>query len=325
MKNFPLISIIIPTLNEERNIGKCLNSIFNQNYPKNSLEVIVVDDKSIDKTIEIVKQFPVKILISGKRHGEISKMMGFKAAKGEFAIYLDADVELIGKDWFQKMLKPLQEDKEIIGSVTRKYTKKTDPPLERFLTFDPLQRDSLYQFFSPSIEKTIVSKRDEYFLCEYSVGKIPPAGRCLYRREKILKIVSDYDMFLELDFLVLLVKNGFNKFAYVPEAGLYHHHAESIAQLLKKRRYNLTKVYLGRKERLYKWFDLSKPMDVLKIICWIFYANLILPSLLVGLYKMLKYKDWAGIYEPVVNLLVTDTIILYALANKRTLSLLSND
>lgn len=325
MKNFPLISIIIPTLNEERNIGKCLSSIFNQNYPKNSLEVIVVDDKSVDKTIEIVKQFPVKILISGKRHGEISKMIGFKAAKGEFAVYLDADVELIGKNWFQKMIKPLQEDEEIIGSVTRKYAKKTDPPLERFLTFDPLQRDSLYQFFSPSIEKAIVSKRDGYFLCEYSVGKIPPAGRCLYRREKVLKLVSKYDMFLELDFLVLLVKNGFNKFAYVPEAGLYHHHAENIAQLLKKRKYNLTKVYLGRKTRLYKWFDLSKPMDLLKIICWIFYANLILPSLLVGLYKIFKFKDWAGIYEPIVNLLVTDTIILYALSSNRMLSLLNND
>lgn len=325
MKNLPLISVIIPTLNEEKNIGKCLSSIFNQNYPVESLEVIVVDDKSTDKTIEIVKQFSVKILISGKKHGEISKMIGFKAAKGEFAIYLDADVELIGKDWFQKMIKPLQEDEAIIGSVTRKYTKKTDPPLERFLTFDPLQRDSLYQFFSPSIEKSIVSKRDGYFLCEYSVGKIPPAGRCLYRREKILKVVSDYDMFLELDFLVLLVKSGFNKFAYVPEAGLYHHHAGNIAQLLKKRRYNLTKVYLGRKERLYKWFDLSKPNDLFKIICWVLFANLIIPSILIGIYKTIRYKDTVGMYEPVVNLLVTDTILLSAMIDKRILTLINND
>src|SRR3989344_6412314 len=117
MKNLPPISIIVPTLNEEKNIEKCLNSIFIQNYPKSRLEVIVVDDKSTDKTIEIAKQFPVKVLISGRRHGEISKMIGFKAARGEFAIYLDADVELIGKDWFQKMLKPLLEDQQIIGSV----------------------------------------------------------------------------------------------------------------------------------------------------------------------------------------------------------------
>lgn len=321
----PLVSVIIPTLNEEKNIERCLVSIFNQSYSKENLEVIVVDDKSSDNTLEIVKKFPVKIIISGAHHAEISKMIGFKAAKGEFAIYLDADVELIGKDWFEKMLKPLLEDEEIIGSFTRKYTRKSDPVIERFLTFDPLQRDSLYQFFSPSIEKTIIDKKRGYYICQYKLDKIPPAGRCLYRREKVLKLVSKYEMFLELDFLVLLVKNCFDKFAYVPEAGLYHHHALNIIQLLTKRRYNLKKVYLGRDKRLYKWFDLSKTKDLLRIIIWILFANLIIPSVIIGIYKSIKYKDMAGMYEPAVNFLVTDMILLYTLTDRRALYLFNDD
>jgi len=314
--NYPVISVIIPTLNEEKNIGKCLESIFRQKYPKTSLEVIVVDDKSSDRTLEIVKKYPVKVLISGRHHGEISKMIGFKAAKGEYAIYLDADVELIGKNWFQKMLKPLLEDQQIIGSVTRKYIKKLDPPLERFLTFDPLQRDSLYQFFSTSIEDTILEKRNGYFLCQYEKDKIPPAGRCLYRKEKLLKLVSKYEMFLELDFLVLLTNKGLNKFAYVPKAGLYHHHASSMYMLLRKRLYNLNKVYLNRKERLYKWFDLNNPRDLIKIILWIMYVTLIFPSILIGFYKVIKYKDLAGLYEPIVNLFVTYALIVSFVSTK---------
>lgn len=324
-KSFPKISVIIPTYNEEKNIDKCLISVFSQNYPKDKLEVIVVDDKSEDKTLEIVKKYQVKVFISGKRHGEISKMIGFKKASGEFAIYLDADVELVGKNWFQEMLKPLLEDKEIIGSFTRKYTKMTDPPIERYLTFDPLQRDSIYQFFSPSIEDVITEKHTGFFVCKYMEDKIPPAGLCLYRREELLKIVSKYKMFLELDFLVLLVRNGYDKFAYVPNAGLYHHHVSSIKELLRKRKYNLEKVYLARKERMYKWFDLNSFSGLLKIFSWCVYANLVFPSFLVGVYKSIKFKDIAGLYEPVVNLFVTDMILINILISGRFFILLEGN
>lgn len=320
--NLPTVSVIIPTLNEENNIRKCLDSIFRQTYPKKKLEVIVVDDKSTDRTIEIVKEFPVKVLISGQKHGEISKMIGFKEAQGHFAIYLDADNELVGKGWFQKMIKPLIEDKAITGAFTYEGASGEDSALERYLSLDPLQRDGLYQYFSPSVKETIEEGHDGYFVCGYKEGKIPPAGRCLYRREELLKLVSKYNMFLELDFLVILVRNGFNKFAYVPNAGLYHHHAISLSHLIKKRLYNLTRVYLAREERFYKWFDLRNPRDLIKIFLWVIYANLILPSIFVGIIKSIKYRDWAGMYEPVVNLLVTDLLIFEFLKDSRGWKLL---
>lgn len=322
-KKYPKISIVIPTYNEESNIAKCLRSIFDQNYPKKLIEVIVVDDKSTDKTVEVVQKFPVKVMYSGKKHAEISKMIGFKKATGEYAVYLDADIELRGKNWIRKMLKPLLEDESIIGSFTRYYNNSDSPAIERYLNFDPLQRDGIYQYFSPSIEQTITEKKTEYFICEYVEGKIPPAGLCLYQRKKLLKLVSDFKMFLELDFLVLLVRKGLNRFAYVPTAGLYHHHASSLKQLIYKRKYNLTQVYfIHMTNKLYTWFDLNDLRDLLKIAMWIIYANLIIPSLILGIYKSIKYRDWAGLYEPLVNLLVTDTIIFGFLTSERTIWLL---
>ncbi|MDO8638512.1 MAG: glycosyltransferase family 2 protein [Candidatus Daviesbacteria bacterium] len=323
MNKHPLISIIIPTLNEERNIDKCLTSIFNQNYPKNKLEVIIVDDLSKDRTLEIAKKYPVKILISGKKHAEISKMLGFKAAKGELALYLDADIELRGRDWLSKMVEPLA-DAKIIGSFTKYYSNKSDPAIERYLCFDPLQRDSIYQFFSPSIESTVIRKIDDFYICEYREGKIPPAGLCLYRRMEVLKLVSSYNMFLELDFLVLLVRNGYNRFAYVPDAGLFHHHATTLIDLVRKRKYNLNKVYLGRAVRFYKWFDLSSLSGFLKVGLWIFYVNLIIPSLFVGLIKSIKYRDWVGLYEPLVNVILTDIFVFEFLKNSKGRALFSN-
>ena len=180
MITWPKISIVIPTFNEEKNIQNCLESIFRQQYPKDKLEVLVVDDNSTDRTLEISKRFPVKILISGKKHGEVSKMVGFKVVTGEYYMYLDADIELVGNNWFQKMIRPLEENKDVVGVFTWEGSRKTDSALERYLSFDVLQRDSLYNFFSPSIEETVTSKKTDIgFLIIRKGGYLLPEDACI--------------------------------------------------------------------------------------------------------------------------------------------------
>jgi len=49
------VTVLVPARNEERNIGKCIEGLWNQTYDKNLYEVIIIDDRSIDKTAEIVK------------------------------------------------------------------------------------------------------------------------------------------------------------------------------------------------------------------------------------------------------------------------------
>ena len=55
LKEFPVVSFIIPTRNEEKSIGKCIQAIVDDNYP--NTEIIVIDDISKDKTVEIVKEY----------------------------------------------------------------------------------------------------------------------------------------------------------------------------------------------------------------------------------------------------------------------------
>ncbi|MGC8479321.1 MAG: glycosyltransferase family 2 protein [Candidatus Micrarchaeia archaeon] len=88
-----LISIIIPTLNEEKNISKLLpkipvilNDLKNTDY-----EIIIVDGESSDKTVEIAKSFGGKIVYDHKGKGSALRK-GFEKANGDILISMDADL-----------------------------------------------------------------------------------------------------------------------------------------------------------------------------------------------------------------------------------------
>ena len=199
----PKITIAIPTFNEEKNIKACLDSIFRQYYPQRLLEVLVVDDYSKDRTVAIAKTYPVEVLYNGSHDGEVGKMIAFKKAKGKYFFYADADFELRGKNWFQKMIQPLEEDKSIVASFTRYYTEPKSSSLEKYYNLHPTQCDSIYEFFSPSIAGTVIEKKKDYQVCSYQDNKIPPTGTCLHRRETLFPLVKDWKKFMELDFLVV--------------------------------------------------------------------------------------------------------------------------
>lgn len=315
MKIAPKISIAIPVLNESGNIIDCLESVYGQDYPKKKFEVFVVDAGCTDNTINLAKKYPVEIIQNPEKDAQRGKMLAFKRSTGEFYLYLDADVRLRGKDFFQKMLKPLLENKNIVASFSRYYSKESDSWLTRFLTYDPLQRDPIYEFFSVSPENTIKARKDGYFLCEFRKDLIPPEGRLLYRVDVLKKsYIFKRKKFMELDNLTILVSEGKKYFAYVPEAGYYHDFIKDLGTLLKKRVRNIEKNYVYQEEgRYFTWFDFKNPKDVFKILAWILYVHLFFPGLIRGAYKSIKFNDAICLLEPVINLIETD-VILFAFA-----------
>lgn len=90
-----MLSVVCPIYNEEKYIAKCIESILSQDYPKDDLEVILVDGMSKDKTKEIVqsfiKDYPfLKILDNPKRIAPSAMNIGICAARGDVIIRLDA-------------------------------------------------------------------------------------------------------------------------------------------------------------------------------------------------------------------------------------------
>lgn len=111
-KNKLLISTIISAYNTEKKIEKCLNSLLNQTYKP--IEIIVVDDGSIDKTKEIVKKFVDNkkiFLLEQKRRGPgAAKNLASKKANGKILVFVDSD-EYPREDYIEKLTKPIRDGK----------------------------------------------------------------------------------------------------------------------------------------------------------------------------------------------------------------------
>lgn len=311
------MSVAIPTLNEEANIKRCLDSIFRQKF-KGKLEVFLIDGVSSDKTLEIAKTYKVKILKNPQKNAESGKMIGLHSSTGEYFMILDADMDLLGTDWFDKMLKPLLENPIIAGSFTKFVVQKGDSFLSRYITIDPIQRDPLFRFLTPDPEQVLEYKKGGYWVCKYTTNKIVPAGFCLYRMKDIKELKMDKRYkFMELDTLSLLVKAGKNHFAYVPSAGIHHPFLLDIKMLMRKRIRNLrTQFFNQPQKREFTWIDFKNKNHLLKIILWVFYANSILLPLLVGLWRTIKFRNFVALYEPIVVWITTNLIILVFLFNK---------
>ena len=88
--NKPLLSIVIPTYNEEKYIGRLLRSIKKQKGLP--FEIIVADNRSKDKTAKIAKSFGCKVVIGGRPSR--GRNNGAKHAKGEYILFLDSDTIL---------------------------------------------------------------------------------------------------------------------------------------------------------------------------------------------------------------------------------------
>src|SRR3954447_12953483 len=87
----PLVSIIIPCHNAERWVGQAIESALNQNY--SNYEVIVIDDGSTDRSLDVIKLFDQRItrLSTANRGPSSARNAGLDIARGEWVQFLDAD------------------------------------------------------------------------------------------------------------------------------------------------------------------------------------------------------------------------------------------
>lgn len=88
-----IVSVVIATKNEARNLQMCLESIKNQSYPKSRIEIILVDNFSTDNTVEIAKQYASHVYLK-KPERSAQRNYGIKKSCATYILYLDADMKL---------------------------------------------------------------------------------------------------------------------------------------------------------------------------------------------------------------------------------------
>ncbi|MBW7888612.1 MAG: glycosyltransferase [Bacteroidetes bacterium] len=117
-------SVIIAARNEEEHIGSCLHSLVTQNYPKELFEIIVANDRSTDRTAEIISEFCAEfsnvrtITITGLRPGYFPKKnaltSAIEIARNEILAFTDADC-IASPNWLKTLSSYYAEE---VGVVT---------------------------------------------------------------------------------------------------------------------------------------------------------------------------------------------------------------
>ena len=165
------LSIILPVYNVEQYITICLQSIFNQSIPTNLYEVIVVNDGSRDKSMEIVKEFAVQYnnlqIITQENKGlSVARNIGLSIAKGEYIWFIDSD-DWISANAFDIIMPNLKLKNDVIAT-------------NLIYTYD----DESKNFDERKIKKETYASSREYFN-NFSVGA---AQRYIIRRDFLADI-----------------------------------------------------------------------------------------------------------------------------------------
>ena len=106
LPRYPRVSVVVCAYNAERTMSACLASLEHLNYP--DYEVIVVNDGSTDRTLEISEDFPYCRIISQENRGlSVARNVGAEAATGEIVAYTDSDC-VADPDWLNYLVATME-------------------------------------------------------------------------------------------------------------------------------------------------------------------------------------------------------------------------
>lgn len=119
------LSILIPVYNEEKTVKKVIDLVKKVNLGKVKKEIIVVDDKSTDKTLKVLEQIKdIKLIKHARNKGKGAAIKtAIQNASGDIIIIQDADLEYDPND-YNKLIKPIIDKKALVVYGSRRLNKK---------------------------------------------------------------------------------------------------------------------------------------------------------------------------------------------------------
>ncbi len=283
MKVLPKITFAVVTLNEEKRLERCLRAIVNQNYPKNKIELIVMDGGSKDQTISIAKKFRANIYHNKKKLAEPGLAEAYKKAKGDYMVFMAADNIIFDKNWTNKMIQPFLDDpkKNLVSfskvvnakddNIWNKYLNEDADPFSAFVFGNASHPDKFKKIY------TIENEEKSYVIYNYDVKNFPlvALAQCTMFKTKIKRKASSY--FDDILPLINVIEEG-GKIAYIKHTGIYHFSVKGLNHLrtkFKQRIYNSIKTnsYASREEYVSKMRSVRRYLFLL--YCFSFFIPFI--------------------------------------------------
>ncbi|MEM4272362.1 MAG: glycosyltransferase family 2 protein [Candidatus Bilamarchaeaceae archaeon] len=216
----PKISVVIPAYNEEKNLPKCLDSLLSSDYPRDKLEIIVVDDGSKDSTFQIAKSYEKEGVRAFRKpnSGKANTLnYGIARATGEIIATLDADSYILPTT-IRKMLPHFAE--KGVAAVTAAV--KVENP-----------RNFIQELQKVEYIYTLFSRRVLTFLESVHVT---PGPFSMFKKEVFDEIGGfDPDNILEDQEIAMRIQSHNYKIRSSLDATVYTEVPSTFAELLKQR------------------------------------------------------------------------------------------
>jgi glycosyltransferase involved in cell wall biosynthesis len=313
-ESLPSISIVITTYNAAHLLDRCLASVASQDYPKAKLEIVLVDDRSEDNTVEVAREYTKKIYYSGKRFCEISRAIGIKKAKNELIFLLDADNVLPNEKFLIKAATPFLKEKDLVGSFpARFYYDPKDPLANRYCSLfglnDPLQfysqaREHLSYFEDSWTLLGKAADKGDYYLVTFPKDSLLTLGAIGFLGKKsLMKKEINNGFFFHSDAFNHLINQGKNKFA-VTKQTIIHQHCDSTKHFFQKLARNFDN-YLKYKDKRGKNWATG---DKLRFLMSVIVMSTFLVPLKDSVRGFTKKPDFAWFYHPIYSF---SAIVIY--------------
>ncbi|MBI5642817.1 MAG: glycosyltransferase [Deltaproteobacteria bacterium] len=104
----PRVSVIIPAYNCEKTVSRCLESLLQQDYPKDLYEIIAVDDGSKDGSADVIKRYRVHYLWQVNKGPATARNKGVEKAAGDIVLFTDSDC-VPDRGWIREMVRPFED------------------------------------------------------------------------------------------------------------------------------------------------------------------------------------------------------------------------
>jgi len=217
----PSVSVIIPVRNGEPTIEPLLESLQRLDYDRNKVEVVVVDGNSTDRTGDIVKKYPVK-LINEKREGlNAARNTGMRNSDGEIIAFTDCDC-IVPSNWIKKIVENFKDPQ--VGCVGGSAKGHDDDFISQYADNSIIP---LMPFFK---------KRERLDMIKLFLHH--PAGCNMAFSRKAFEEVGCFDEsirygFDDVEFVERVCKAGY-KMVLDPNVRVWHKHRSTLKEFLKQ-------------------------------------------------------------------------------------------
>ena len=297
----PFFSIVIATYNSERTLEYTLQSIRDQNFNQEELEILIVDGGSTDGTLDLARKYGAKVYSNPHRLPEYAKAIGHRYASGRYLMRMDSDEEFSYKDQLADKKKFYLQHTEIkvlisnaivygrkdICGIAASYMNILGDPFSYFMYNTKENKCATYK-------KNIVDDQDGQVIMRFKKGDRFPladSATCSYSLDYIKEnypdeycsinfVCNTYDRIMDDTGVCGCIRKDYIK----------HNCSSSLNTYLKKLKFRVINNVFHKEESGFS--SKSGKNDNKKIVFFMLYALIVPLPILDSVRLMLKYRDW---------------------------------